>query len=120
MENKTGKSQATMAYGKKLDAPINYEFSYSIYSNVEEMVAAKDELTLDEQFKVRNAEKVTAARQKALTAALDAAGIVKPTVENDPQLQLKTVFVALMASKKYTEEQARALASQVTGVDWAE
>lgn len=120
MENKTGKSIAETAYGKKLDAPISYEYSYSVYENGEQLSAAKDELTIAEQVKIRNTERLNNARQKALAAALDAAGIVKPTIENDEQLRLREMFKTLMSSKKYTEDAAKALAAQVLGIEWAE
>lgn len=120
MENKTGKSTATTAYGSKLETPIAYEFSYQAYQNIDEVKAANDLLTDEEVVKVRNTERLSNARQKALQAALDAAGIVKPTIENDEQLRLREMFKVLMASKKYSEEQARALAATTLGIEWAE
>jgi LPS O-antigen subunit length determinant protein (WzzB/FepE family) len=119
MENKTGKSEAKTAYGKTLDAPISYEYKWSTYANITELRDAKDELTDDEQVKVRNTERQNNARQKALQAALDAAGIVKPTIENDEQLRLRDMFKVLMSSKKYTEEAARELAASTLGLEWA-
>lgn len=120
MENKSETSVAVTAYGKKLDTPISYDFAYTVYADHSELVAAKDELTADEQVKVRNTERKNNARQKALTAALDAAGIVKPTIENDDQMRLRETFKSLMSSKKYTEQAARELAAQVLGLEWAE
>lgn len=126
MENKTGTSVATTAYGKKLDAPISYDYSWAAYGNGPELVAAKDELTLDEQVKVRNTERQNNARQKALQAALDAAGIVRPTAENDPQIGLRDMFKTLQTAKlpdgsrRYTDAQAREIAATTLGVDWAE
>lgn len=125
MEQKTGKSVATTAWGKKLDAPIPYAYDYSIYVDGAELVASKDELTLDEQVKVRNTERQNNARQKALQVALDAAGIVKPTAENDPQIGLRDMFKTLQTAKlpdgtrRYTDEQAREIASTNLGVEWA-
>ena len=118
MENKTEKSTAETAYGQKLDAPISYQFSYTVYENAEELVAAKDELTVAEQVKIRNTERKNNARQKALSAALEAAGIVKPTIENNEQLRLREMLKTLMSSKKYTEEAAKELAAQVLGLTW--
>jgi isopropylmalate/homocitrate/citramalate synthase len=125
VENKTEKATALTAWGKKID-PINYEFTYSTYVDFAELVAAKDELTADEQLKVRNSERKNNARQKALTAELDAAGIVKPTAENDPQVGLRDMFKTLQTAKlpdgsrRYTDEQAREIASTNLGVEWAE
>jgi hypothetical protein len=126
MENKTGTSTATTAYGKKLDAPISYDYKWTNYQSHAELVEAKDELTNDEQVKVRNTERQNNARQKALQAALDLAGIVKPTAENDPQIGLRDMFKTLQTAKlpdgsrRYTDAQAREVASTTLGVEWAE
>jgi hypothetical protein len=120
MENKTGTSEAKTAYGKVLDTPIAYTYDYSIYANGAELVAAKDELTIDEQVKVRNSERQINARQKALKVALDAAGIVAPTLENDEQLRLREMFKVLMSSKRYDEATARTLAATTLGIEWTE
>lgn len=120
MENKTATSSAATAYGQKLDAPISYDYAWTTYADFAELAAAKDELTQDEQVKVRNTERQNNARQKALQAALDAAGIVKPTIENNEQLRLREMFKTLMSSKKYSEQAARDLAAQVLGIAWAE
>jgi hypothetical protein len=120
MENKTGNSTANTAYGAKLDSPIAYTYKWTAYQNIDEVRAANDLLTDEEQLKVRNTERLNNARQKALQAALDAAGIVKPTIENDEQLRLREMFKVLMASKKYTEDAARELAANTLGIAWAE
>lgn len=120
MEKKTLTARAETAYGKKLESPIDYTYTFDVYADGAELQAAKDELTLDEQVKVRNTERQSNARQKALAAALDAAGIVKPTIENDEQLRLRDMFKVLMSSKRYTEEAARELAATTLGLTWAE
>jgi hypothetical protein len=120
MENKSGKSTANTAYGQKLDTPIAYDYKWTAYANIDEVRAANDVLTDDEVVKVRNVERQNNARQKALQAALDLAGIVKPTIENDEQLRLREMFKVLMASKRYTDEAARELASNTLGIAWAE
>ena len=120
MENKTGNATASTAYGQKLDTPIKYDYKWTAYQSIEEVRAANDVLTDDEVIKVRNVERQNNARQKALQAAYDAAGIVKPTIENDEQLRLREMFKVLMASKRYTEDAARELASNTLGIAWAE
>jgi hypothetical protein len=120
VENKTGKSTANTAYGEKLAKAITYDYKWTAYQSIDEVRAANDLLTDDEIVKVRNTERLSNARQKALQAALDAAGIVKPTIENDEQLRLREMFKVLMASKKYTEDAARELASNTLGIAWAE
>lgn len=120
METKTATATAATAYGQPINPPLKYDYSWEIYTSKDELVAAKDELTLDEQVKVRNSEHQTAARQKAQQAAYDAAGIVKPTIETDDQLRLREFFKILMSSKKYSEQEARTLAAGTLGIDWAE
>lgn len=128
MVEKTGTSEAKTAYGKKLDTPLTYDYKWTEYADGPELVAAKDEMTLDEQVKQRNIDRMANARQKALTARLEAAGITKPTAANDDQVRLRDMFKTLMTAKDkttgqplYTEEQARAFASQACGgIEWAE
>jgi len=124
METKPGKSEAKTAYGKVLATPLTYEYKWTAYETDEELVAAKDELTLEEQRKTRNTERQNNARQKALQAALDAAGIVKPTAENDPQIGLRDMFKTLQTAKladgsrRYSDEEAKSIAATTLGVEW--
>lgn len=133
MENKTDSSTAATANKKTLPTPLEYSYSWTEYQTDEELVAAKDEMTLEEQRKARNTQRLNNARQKALQKALDDAAkafeaangkdvpnpYLKPTLENDDQLRLKEMFKVLMSSKRYTEEAARELAAQSLGIAWA-
>ena len=125
MKTETGKSVAKTAYSKPLAVHIPYEYSWDAYETNDELVAAKDEMTLDEQRDFRNNARMANARQKELQTQLDKAGIVRPTAENDPQIALKDTFKSLQAAKlpdgtrKYTDEKAKALAADLIGVDWA-
>lgn len=116
LEKKTG--ETTTAYGKKLDTPISFDYEWRSYETDEELVQAKDEMTLEEQRKARNDARQMSSRNKALTAALKAAGYEKPTLDSDEQLRLREMFKVLMSSKKYTEEAARELASTTLGIAW--
>ena len=120
MENKSATATVQKAYGKVLSTPITYDYSWTNYQTFEEVQTAKDELTNDEQVKVRNDERQSKARAAAQVKAFEAAGIVKPTLDTDEQLRLREMFKVLMSSKKYTEEAARALASTTLGIEWAE
>lgn len=126
MTNKTGTSVANTAHRKTLATPITYNYKWVEFDTEEELVAAKEEMTLEEQRKARNTDRLNNARTKALTAALDAAGIVKPTAENDPQVALKDMFKTLQTAKlpdgtrRYTDEQAREIASTNLGTEWEE
>lgn len=125
MLQKTKKAVAKKAYGKKLPKPMSYEFDFSEYENATELRAANNMLTDDEQVSVRNGERLIAARQKALKAMLDAAGIVPDTAETNAQIALRDMFKTLQTAKvpgtterKYTDQQAREIAATTLGVDW--
>lgn len=120
MLDKQKKAIAYRAYGKKLDNPVPYQFDWSEYQSNVEQKAANDMLSDDEQRKARNTLRKTKARQAALTAALSAAGIEKPTEENDEQLRLKNMVKTIMSGKKHTMEQAREIASKTLGIEWAD
>jgi hypothetical protein len=115
---KTGKATAKTAYGKVLDEAIPYEYSWDAYENIDEVRAAKDELTDAEVVKVRNTERQNNSRQAKLTAELTARNILKPTLENDEQHRLKEMLKVLMSSKKYSEDEARELAATTLGLSW--
>jgi hypothetical protein len=119
MESMTETATAKTAYGKTLDTPIDYTFNWDNYTGYVEVRDAKDELSEDEVVKVRNGERKAKARQAALTEALDKAGIKKPTLEDDPQFRLRSMYNILIAAKKSPTE-ARDLASKTLGIEWAE
>lgn len=114
---KTETAVAKTAYGKALDSDLEYSFSWEDYESIDEVKSAKDELSDKEVVKVRNNERKANARQKALTIALDNAGVVKPTLENDPQLRLRRMYDILIAAKK-SHAEARELASVTLGIEW--
>lgn len=120
MTEKSTKGTANTAYGKKLDTPVDYSYSWKAYENIDEVKAANDLLTDDEIVKVRNDQRQLSARNKAQVEALKAAGYEKPTLETDEQLRLREMFKVLMSSKRYSEDEARNLASTTLGIDWAE
>jgi hypothetical protein len=70
-------------------------------------------------LKLVNAQRKANARQKAMQAAWDAAGLIKPTLENDEQLRLKGMFKILIAAGK-DEAEARTIASATLGIEWAD
>lgn len=118
MKTETFEATAEQAYGKKLDTPVKYSGTFEKYESINEVRNANDMLKDDEVVKVRNAERKSTARQAALTAALDLAGIVKPTIENDEQLRLVKMYDILIAAKK-SDAEARAIASATLGIEWA-
>ena len=118
---KTEKFSGTIesAYGKPVSPAIKFEGEYSAFESVEEVRTKNEYPSDDEVVTFVNNKKKANARQKAMQAALDAAGYEKPTLETDPQLQLRTLYKVFIASGK-SETEARALASSTLGVEWAE
>jgi hypothetical protein len=117
-ETKTGSFAS--ARGQNFSPAVEFPFTVNLYETVEELTAAKDELTLEEQVKIRNAERITRARQAAQNAKLDEMGVEKQDINNNEQIRLREFTRVLLSSKKYTEEQARELAASTLGIDWAE
>ena len=120
MKQNSETTKCESARNQKFDPPIDYSFDWTTYVDGPELVAAKDELNVEEQVKVRNAERKAKARAAALNAKLDALGIVKPTIENDEQMRLREMFKILKASGKHTDESARQVASTMLGIEWVE
>jgi hypothetical protein len=120
MKEFTKNTSTQRAYNKDLPNKVPFTFTWKIYENEAEMLAAGAQMTPKQQLKAINAAAKQTARQASLTAALDAAGIVRPTIENDDQLRLKNMFTVLMSSKRYSEDEARELASNTLGIEWAE
>lgn len=119
LKRKTFKGRMENAYGKKLETPIDFSGDYDAYGDILDVKAANDMLNDKETLTVRNAERKAKAVAAARTAALDAAGIIKPNTENDPQLRLKAFYKLLRQSKK-THEEAIKLAALNVGVEWTE
>ncbi len=113
-------TSTTRAYNKNLPSPIPFSFKWRIFETDEEMVNAGAQMSLKQQRQAVNAAAKQTARQAALTEALTAAGIERPTIENDDQLRLKNMYTVLMSSKKYSEEEARELAASTLGIEWAD
>jgi hypothetical protein len=117
MKRETFEAVAESAYGKKLETPIKYAGTFEAYESFSEVVSANDLLKEKEVVDFRNTQKKANARQKALQAALDAAGIVKPTLENDDQLKLKKMYEIFIAAKN-THDEARTKAAAALNLEW--
>lgn len=92
-------------YGKQ---PIPYAGTVENYETIEEIKTANDWPSNDEILSIVNQRKTAAGRAKAIKAALDAAGIEKPTLEDKDEAVKATVKI-LMAQGK-DEATARQLA----------
>lgn len=101
---------------KSLDFSGDYEEIVDIESVRELNEYPKDSDIVD----FVNAKRRANARQKAMQKVLDDAGAIRPTLENDDQLKLKKMFDVFMSTKKYSEAEAKALASSTLGIEWSE
>jgi hypothetical protein len=108
------------ARGQNFSPVLEFPFEVNLYTSTDELVAAKDELTLAQQLKVRNAERITRARQAAQNALLDSMGIEKQDINNNDQIRLRELFKVLMSSGIYSEDEARELAATSLRLKWAE
>jgi len=106
-------------YSKTVSPALPYDAEVENFDSIEELKAANEFPKDSEIVNFVNAKRKAAARNKAMQAAVDAAGIKKPTLENDPQLRLKTVYKSLVAGG-LSDAEARTVASTATGVEWAE
>lgn len=115
---KTEKFNGTMenAFGSPLPTPIKFSGDFESFETVDEVKAANEAPDDKEVVAWANAKRKASARQKSMNAALEAAGISKPTLE-DPQVQLATIIKALRASGR-DEESAIALAETTLGVKY--
>lgn len=111
-------AEATTAWTQKLPAPITYPFKWTEYATAADMREAGDGLSDEEQLKARNNARKNNARQKAYALAMAEAGYEKQTAENNDVVRLRDMFKTLMTSKRYSETEARAKASEVLGVEW--
>ena len=118
---KTEKKSGTCASarGQQFSPALEFEFPVNLYETKEELISAKDELTHEDQLKVRNAERITRARQAAQNALLDSMGIEKQDINNNEQIRLRE-FVKLLKSNGFSEADARAQAVKTLGIEFAE
>lgn len=122
----TVKGTIENAYGRKLDtnkfkegfgvvSELSYEDTYEEYTDYAH-VPKDEKLTEADMLKTVNDARRNNARQKAMQTALDKAGVIKPTMEDDDELKIASIVKGLVASKKYNAEQARQLAKQMLGL----
>ena len=86
-------------------------------SALAEMTAAGVKLSTEDIVKAGNAKAKAKARAKAIAEKLDSLGVIKPTLQNSSQMQLKTVYSVYIAQGKGHEE-ARELAAKAVGAEW--
>lgn len=104
------------AYGKVLPTPIKYEGEFEELVKGDE-IPAKENPDADELLDYVNNKRKANARQKAMAAALQAAGIVKPEVGEDMEFTFKQMVKILLATGK-DEATARQMANANLGTSY--
>jgi hypothetical protein len=117
MKIETFKGTIESAYGQPLPSALTFSGSYNAYESYDEAKDAQDLPSREEQLAFINNKRKANERQKAMQATLDAAGISKPTLD-DPQVQLRTIIKALVASGR-DEATATQIAETTLGVKLA-
>jgi len=120
VKTKKFKGVISRAYRKPVSPALPYDGEYQRFEQPEEVRAAGEWPNEKGVMAYANAKRKAAAAAAIKKAVLDAAGIFEPNVENDEQFRLQQMFDSVMASKKYTEEQARELCSTTLGIEWAD
>jgi hypothetical protein len=85
MKSDTFKGSVESAYGEKLAKAVDFSGTFEAFENYEELTKANEIPSNDEILQFVNAKRKNNARQKAMTDALEAAGISKPD-PNDPKV----------------------------------
>lgn len=98
MKTETFEATATSGRGQNFASPLSYSGEYQVYDNPEEIREKNDWPSDDDILQYVNTQRKLAARNKALNAALDAAGIAKQTIENSENLRLSGMVKILVAS----------------------
>ena len=115
MKKVTGTGTIETAYGQPVNPPIPYEFEYDAYESFEEAARANALLNNKEHLNAVNNKEKASARSAKVTLILDEKGIKKPTLENNPDLQLKTLVSVLVAAGR-SEEDAMQVAKMTLGI----
>lgn len=127
MTEQTKTTETTTAFGEKLDTPLPYDYKWTNYDSIDEVRAAKDELSDEEVVKYRNSQRELNARNKAMNAMLKTTinpktgkFYEKPDLKNNDQFRLKEFVKVIMSSGRYTEAEAKTLAATTLGLAWAD
>lgn len=117
IENHAGRKLSDLKFkpGFTPVAEVKYSDTYEEYTDYAQ-VPKDEQLTEEDKLKTVNDARKANARQKAMQAALDAAGVIKPTMEDDDEMKITSIVKGLVASKKYNEVDARILAKQMLGI----
>lgn len=113
MKTEKFSGQVTQAYGQDLPSPVKFSGAFDAFENIVE-IREKNEFPSDDAIvQVVNAKRKAAARAKATTKALDAAGYEKPAA--DAALTLWRNMVSTLVLAKRSREQAEQIATATLG-----
>jgi hypothetical protein len=123
MRTETFTGNIENAYGNPLPKAIKFNGEFDAFGPAKDVYTSADwdaaVAEIREKNEFPNNEEITNfvnnkrkanARQKTMQAALEAAGIQKPTLEDSPELRWKTMVKTLLAAKK-TQAEAESIAS---------
>ena len=132
MKTETFEGVINSAYGFKLDESIKFSGSFDAFELSDTYVdtaltyepadlgdTISDVITLGDLYAMVNNKRKANARQKAMQAALDAAGVSKPVMDDSDsgkQIALKSMIKAMVATGTHTESQAQQVAETALGV----
>ena len=116
MKTETLSGTIETAYGKPLKTPVKYSGEVNLYETADEVRTANDWPSNDEVINFVNQNRKANERQKLMKAALDAAGIQKPTLEQ-PEEQFKQMVKILTAAGK-EEATAKQIANATLGTSF--
>ncbi len=104
------------AYGTQLTTPVSYSGEVDLFENYEEVKTANEIPSNEEVVSFVNQKRKATKRQALMQAALTAAGIQKPTLE-DEQEQFRQMVKILVANKK-SEAEAKTIANATLGTSF--
>lgn len=122
MKTETVSGKIESAYGTKLKEVLTFEGKYEEFTIPDDAASTAltfdspdgadkitDVITYGDLYGMVNAKRRANRRQKAMNEALDKAGIKKPELKDNPQLQLKQMIAVFVANGR-DEETAISLA----------
>jgi len=106
------------AYGSPVSPALKFNGTFEAFQTADEIKAANEYPSEADIIDFVNNKRKANARQKEMQATLDAAGYVKPTLETDVQLQLRTLIKVFVASGK-SQAEAQTIAETSLGAKLA-
>lgn len=116
MKSITVEATAKTAYKQPIK-PIKYNVTYDALESLDEVPAAEKFNDVD-LLGFYNAARLANEKSKQLKIVLDAAGYVKPTLENNDLLRLESFVKVVMSAGIYTEAEAKVIAATTLKLEW--